>query len=63
MSRHHCSIWYKSSSGELYVQSQTENPLVLMGHDVESNGKAKVDFDQPISLVLGKTTISIEPAI
>ena len=63
MSRKHCSIWCKPATGELYVQSLTENPLSIEGQEIEPKGKAKVDFDQPIRLLLGQTIIVIEPGL
>ncbi|WP_045858567.1 M4 family metallopeptidase [Teredinibacter purpureus] len=60
ISRKHCAIWYKSHTGELYVQSVSDNGVTVNGNKV--SGKAKLKFNRPISIKMGKTTVDISPA-
>jgi hypothetical protein len=62
LSRKHCSIWYKASTKELYVHSLSSNGGRLQNYKIEGESKVKIDFDRPITLVVGKTTLVIEPA-
>ena len=62
LSRKHCSIWYKASTKELYVQSLSSNGGRIQNYKIEGKSKAKIDFDRAITLVIGKTTLVIEPA-
>lgn len=61
ISRRHCAIWYKSSTGELYLESRSDNVLQLAGQNIAPHSKAKIDFDQPIEITLATLIITLEP--
>lgn len=61
ISRKHCAIWYKSSTGELYLESRSDNILQLAGQSIAPNSKAKIDFDQPIEITMATLTVTLEP--
>ncbi len=61
ISRQHCEIWVKQSNNQLYVRTLSVNGLTLEGQSFQQGAKAKVDFNRPISLVLGQTQILITP--
>lgn len=63
MSRRHCAIWYKPSTGELYLESRSDNLLQLAGQVIEPHSKAKIDFDQPIEITMATTIVAIEPVV
>ena len=60
-SSEHCQVWYKAITRELYVYCLTEKGVTVDGYTLTANTKGKVDFDHPVQLILGKTTISISP--
>lgn len=63
ISRKHCVIWYKQASNELYIQSHSENGCIVQNNEVEGRGKVKIDFGQPVSLVIGQTSLLITPVL
>ena len=61
IAREHSQVWYKAITHELYVLCLTANGVTVDGQTLSVNTKGKVNFDHPVQLILGKTTISISP--
>lgn len=63
ISRTHCAIWYKKSTNELYVQCLSDQGLFVAQRKLASSAKVKIDFNKPITVMLGKTQFQFEPLV
>lgn len=59
LAREHCELWYQPDSNYLYVRCLSDNGLQMNGQGVAMGDKVKADFSRLVTLLVGRTEITL----
>lgn len=59
ISRHHCDVWYKAATDELYVLGRSGNGTLVDNTRLGKDEKGKVRFNKPVTIKLGSVTLKL----